>query len=70
MPRQITEAVRVANHQARSLTPVQSRQYLTFLADTFNSWEFAIGGRSCWNDQGPNLSPAFRSYVDSVVASF
>jgi len=23
------------------LTPIQSRQYLTFIADTFNAWEFA-----------------------------
>jgi hypothetical protein len=31
----------LAREDLQSLTPAQSRQYLTFLADTFNAWEFA-----------------------------
>ena len=86
----------LARENLEQLSPVQSRQYLTFVADTFNAWEFAHityssgamaeniwngwdgyyrseldtqGGRRFWRDQGPNFSPAFRSYVDSIVAS-
>ncbi len=78
-----------------ALSPVQVRQYMTFIADTFNAWEFAhityvdgamteniwlgwdgfyrselatAGGRIFWTDQRPNYSPAFRAYVDSIVA--
>jgi hypothetical protein len=86
----------LARSDFEQLTPTQSRQYLTFIADTFNAWEFAhityangamaeniwngwdgfyrselatVGGRNFWNDQGSNFSPAFRTYVDSIVAS-
>ena len=31
----------LARKDFEKLTPVQSRQYLTFIADTFNTWEFA-----------------------------
>jgi hypothetical protein len=31
----------VAREDFEKLTPVQSQQYLTFVADTFNAWEFA-----------------------------
>ena len=31
----------LAREDFEKLTPVQSRQYLTFVADTFNAWEFA-----------------------------
>ncbi len=85
-----------ARSDFENLTPIQSRQYLTFIADTFNAWDFAhltyssgamaetiwsgwdgfyrselrtIGGRSFWRVSGPNFSPAFRAYVDSIVAT-
>ena len=32
----------LARQDFEKLTPVQSRQYLTFVADTFNTWEFAF----------------------------
>ena len=31
----------LAREDFEALTPVQSTQYLTFIADTFNTWEFA-----------------------------
>ena len=35
------EAYVLARSEFEKLTPIQSRQYLTFVADTFNAWEFA-----------------------------
>jgi hypothetical protein len=32
----------VAREDFEKLTPVQSQQYLTFVADTFNAWEYHL----------------------------
>ena len=77
------------------LSPAQSRQYFTFIADKFNAWEFAFityesgmmedtiwkgwdryyrsliderPNTGYWENGKASFSPAFVSYVDSVLA--
>ena len=76
------------------LSPSQSRQYFTFIADKFNAWEFAFithrsgmmedniwkgwdgyyrslidekSNQGYWESGKAGYSPAFVSYVDSVL---
>lgn len=85
----------IAMEDAGTLSPVQSRQFRTFLADKFNAWEFAFlthnsgmmedniwdgwdgyyrseleqkGHQWYWAAGKEGYSPAFRMYVDSILA--
>jgi len=85
----------IAMEDVSTLSPVQSRQFKTFLADKLNAWEFAFlthssgmmedniwdgwdgyyrselektGYQWYWNRAREGYSPAFRLYVDSILA--
>jgi len=85
----------IAIEDASTLSPVQLRQFRSFLADKINAWEFAFlthnsgmmedtiwdgwdayyrmeleqkGYQSFWNTGREGFSPAFRMYVDSILA--
>lgn len=84
-----------AGEGVSELSPVQSLQLSTFLADTFNAWEFAfithnngmmddniwdgwdgfyrlsleeLEHQWFWDQRRQGFSPAFRTYVDSILA--
>ena len=84
-----------AANDISQLSPAQSRQYFTFIADKFNAWEFAFityesgmmddniwkgwdryyrsliddkQNLGYWETGKSGYSPAFVSYVDSVLA--
>lgn len=84
-----------ALEDVNQLSPTQSRQYFTFVADKFNAWEFAFithnngmmedniwsgwdkyyrslveqkANHGYWESGKNGYSPAFISYVDSVLA--
>ena len=84
----------VATEDINQLSPAQSRQYFTFVADKLNAWEFAFithengmmgdniwngwdtyyrslikqqANRGYWDIGKAGYSPAFVSYVDSVL---
>jgi hypothetical protein len=90
------EIYETAREDPDLLSSVQARQYSTFLADTFNAWEFAFithnngmmdeniwdgwdgfyretlsqkGPQWFWNKSRDSFSPAFKAYVDSILAS-
>ncbi len=85
----------IAMEDDSELSPVQLRQYNSYLADKFNTWEFAFlthgngmmedniwegwdahyrsilvgpGGRKFWTQSKGGFSPAFGSYLDSILA--
>jgi len=92
---EFTATYLAALEDVNRLSPVQSHQYFTFVADKFNAWEFAFithnngmmeGNiwdgwdgyyRSLlrrkevllhWREARVGFSPAFREYVDSILA--
>ncbi len=85
----------IAMEDVSTLSPAQSRQFRTYLADKLNAWEFAFlthssgtmedniwdgwdgyyrlelekaGYQWYWNRAREGYSPAFRLYVDSILA--